>query len=74
MGPVLADGGTLFVVSDVPEGVAVEWSHTGGGSLTAITTWTDGNGLAAAKYLAAGGTPAVPDEVITVTARVYHHA
>lgn len=60
---VYADSsGALVVLSGIPNR-AVTWSLTGSGTLTPITTTTDAQGRASAKYV-----PAVAGDVVTIEA------
>lgn len=61
------DGGALVVYTGTADR-SVEWSLTGSGTLTAITTYTNSNGVAAARYDATAGSPsAVAGAMITIT-------
>lgn len=57
------DGGALVIYTGTAQR-SVAWSLTGSGSLTPITTYTDHNGQAGARYAAAPGTAG---ERITIT-------
>ena len=59
-----ADGGALVVYTGTP-GRSVQWQLTGSGSLVAITTFTDHNGQAGARYTSGTVGSAI---TITVTA------
>ena len=62
-----ADGGALVIYTGTADR-SVEWSLSGNGTLTAITDYTDHNGVAAARYEAAVGSPsAVAGATITIT-------
>lgn len=61
------DGGMLVVYTGTADRT-VEWSLTGSGLLTPITTYTNHNGQAAARYDATAGSPsAVAGQSITIT-------
>ena len=60
-----SDGGCLVVYRGTPDR-SVNWSLSGTGTLTPITSATDHNGVAGARYVAAGG--AGTTITITVTA------
>lgn len=55
-GPVLEDGGTMFVATGAePNGVLV-WLLTGPGTLTPTSSTADARGVGTASYNAAGST------------------
>jgi hypothetical protein len=58
---VRADATSLLVFIGPPDS-AVSWSLTGNGTLTSISTFTDGQGRAYARY-----TPGSPGDTPTVT-------
>lgn len=60
------DGGTLAVYTGTADR-SVEWSLSGPGTLTPITSYTDYNGVAAARYEADGGSPNTAGQTITIT-------
>lgn len=64
------DGGCLVLYSGTADR-SVEWALSGPGLLTPITAYTDHNGVAAARYDAAVGSPsAVAGDAITITVSV----
>jgi hypothetical protein len=55
------DGSAMVVYTGTADR-SVEWTLTGSGTLTAITSYTDHNGQAAARY-----TPGTEGDLVTIT-------
>jgi hypothetical protein len=69
IGPILPDGGTLWVCDDVPPNAGIQWTLvSGGGTLTPTAAATNANGVASARYDAGGATVGT---TVTVRAEVY---
>lgn len=50
LGPLLPDGGSIFVCAGAPANTGISWTLTGFGTLTPIGTKTSPAGVAIARY------------------------
>lgn len=60
------EDGTGLVIYTGTADRSVDWRLTGAGTLTAITTYTNHNGQAAALYTPAGGSPGMAGTTVTI--------
>lgn len=67
LGVLRVGGGTMFVFTGPPN-VGVAWTLDGPGTLTPVTSHTDGAGIASARWDAGG---AVAGATVTVTVTTY---
>lgn len=72
LGPILEDGGTIFVCSGAPANAGIRWTLVGPrGGLTPIGTRTSSGGAAIAIYNPRENTPALRHSRVFIQAEVF---